>query len=292
MNWDDLKVFLATSRSGRLDDAARNLRMDATTISRRLRNLERSLGQTLFERTRRGHKLTPAGEALVAKAEAMESVSFEIQSDNSSEEEASGRIRLGVTEGLGAYAVAPSLVKFIRIHPNIEVDLIALSGFVSVPKRQADMSIWLTRPARGPLKVRKLSDYSLYLYASKDYLQRQPVSDAGDDLRAHRLIGYVDDLIYSEQLRYFDDFMPREKQHLCSTSIVAQLRMIKSGAGIGFLPEFMAAQEPDLEKVLQDAFHVQRSFWLAVHEDVASLHRIRLMSDFLAGQLRNLDALT
>lgn len=289
MNWDDLKVFLAISRTGRLEDAARSMQVDATTISRRLRNLERTLGQTLFERTRRGHTLTPAGEALVARVEAMESVSLDIQSRSHSEEDAAGRIRLGVTEGLGAYAVAPTLARFAEKYPGIEVDLIALSGFVSVPRRQADMSILLTRPTRGPLKVRKLSDYSLYLYASADYLRCQPILTQTRDLKRHRLVGYVDDLIYSDKLRYFDDFLPREKQHLCSTSIVAQLRMVSAGAGIGILPEFMARQEPNLEKVLPAEIRVQRSFWLAIHEDVATLHRVRLMSEFLAEQLRQLD---
>ena len=288
MNWDDLKIFLDVARQPKLDDAATHLHMDATTVSRRIKRLETELGLTLFERTRRGHALTPAGEKLAQRVEAMESHSFEIIAESSSEQTAAGRIRLGVPEGLGSSIIAPALAAFRTAHPKIDVDLIALSGFVSVPRRQADMSILLTRPAAGRLRVRKLSDYALRLYASSDYLAANPHVRSKTDLQAHTLIGYVDDLIYSAQLRYFDELLPGLAPHLCSPSIVAQLEMVASGAGLGILPEFMARRREDLVAVLPGEIEVTRSFWLAVHEDVASLQRNRLMADFLATLLSDL----
>lgn len=288
MNWDDLKIFLDVARQPKLDKAALHLSIDATTISRRLRRLESDLGQTLFERTRRGHILTQAGEQLLRRVEEMESLSLDIASDGSSQKDAAGRIRLGATEGLGTTIIAPSLAAFRTLYPDIHVDLIALSGFVSVPKREADMSILLTRPAKGRLKIRKLADYTLQLYAADQYLAARGRISSTSDLSDETLIGYVDDLIYSSQLRYFDELMPGIVPQLCSPSILAQAEMITAGAGIGFLPEFMALRLPNLREVMPDQMRVKRSFWLSIHEDVAGLARNRVMIDFLSRTLSRL----
>lgn len=288
MNWDDLKIFLDVARQPKLDEAAAHLHLDATTVSRRIKRLETELGLTLFERTRRGHALTPSGEKLADRVEAMESLSFDILAESTREQTAAGRIRLGVTEGLGSAIVAPAMARFRRTHPNIDVDLIALSGFVSVPKRQADMSVMLTRPDAGRLRVRRLTDYSLRLYGTAEYLAATPVVHTRTDLEQHTLIGYTEDLIYSSQLRYLDELLPGLTPHLCSPSIVAQLEMIAAGAGLGILPVFMADRLPGLVPVLAGDIEVRRSFWLAVHEDVAGLKRNSLMADFLASLLASL----
>ena len=290
MNWDDLKLFLDVSRWSKLEDAAARTGLDATTISRRIKRLEHDLGLTLFERTRRGHFLTPAGERLTRRAEAMESLSLDIRSESSSEQAATGRIRLGVTEGLGSTIIAPALGKFRQQNPKIDVDLIALSGVVSVPRREADMSIMLTRPKTGRLKIRKLADYALQLYGTQAYLERSDAVSSRPDLQGHTLVGYVDDLIYSSQLRYFDELLPGLTPHLCSPSIIAQMNMVAAGAGLGILPVFMAQQDARLIPLLPEEVYVQRSFWLAVHEDVASLKRNRLMADFLGKLMRDLPA--
>jgi DNA-binding transcriptional LysR family regulator len=144
------------------------------------------------------------------------------------------------------------------------------------------MSVLLTRPKAGRMKVRKLTDYSLQLYASKDYLAaRGPIATV-DALSDHKLIGYVDDLIYSPQLRYFDDVLPGLHPGLSSPSIIAQMEMTRAGSGLCILPKFIANRHIDLVPILQAEIDVKRSFWLAIHEDVAGLARIKVLSDYLA----------
>lgn len=287
MNWDDLRVFLAVARQPKLDAVAAQMNLDATTISRRIRRLEKTLGSTLFERTRRGHVLTPAGEGLTKRVEEMESISFDV-SASSDAKLAEGRVRLGVPEGLGATVVAPALRAFRAIYPKIDVDLIALSGFVSVPKREADMSVLLARPTAGRLKAKKVSDYTLGLYATQSYLSAAPPVRAKADLPDHTLVGYVDDLIYSSQLRYLDELVPGLVPDLSSPSILAQREMIAAGAGIGILPNFMAQKADRLIRLIPDEIDVERTFWLAVHEDVARLKRNRHMVEFLTETLARL----
>lgn len=286
MNWDDLRLFLAVSREPRLELAAASLHQDATTLSRRLRRLETELGQTLFERTRRGHVLTHDGETLAQHAEAMEALSFRIRNSGDSEQAISGKIRLGVTEGFGGGFIAPALAEFADLWPGIELELISLSGFVSVPRREADMSILLTRPKAGRLRVKKLTDYTLRLYASTDYLLRHGPITSAESLSTHRLIGYVDDLIYSPQLKYFDEVLPGLHPTLSSPSILAQLEMTRAGAGLCILPKFIAERQGGLVPVLADEISVKRSFWLSVHEDVAPFARIKVLSDYLTSLTR------
>ena len=71
LNWNDIRVFLAVAEAGQIGRAAQALRLDPTTLGRRIRRLEQRLEMTLFERTRDGQVLTEAGESLLAKAEGM-----------------------------------------------------------------------------------------------------------------------------------------------------------------------------------------------------------------------------
>ena len=190
----------------------------------------------------------------------MLSVYLDIRAETASEQSAAGRIRLGVSKGLGSSMIAPALKCFRESHPKIDIDLIALSGFVSVPKRQADMSILLTRPSSGLLKVRKCTDYSLQLYVARDYLEDSASIDSRADLQNHTLIGYVDDRIYSSLLRYIDELLPGLTPHLYSPSIVAQLEMVTAGTGLGILPTFMADRVPQLIPLLKSDISVTRSF--------------------------------
>ena len=283
MQWDDLRVFLATSRHPQLERVAATLGLDPTTVSRRLKRLESDLGITLFERTRRGHILTSQGEAFLERAEGMEALSFDlIEFSRVTGPHISGKVRLGVTEGLGTSVLAPALADFAAQYPQIDVELIALSGFVSVSKRQADMSILLSRPETGRLKVRKLIDYDLGLYASPSYLAKHQEIKSVEDLAQHRLIGYVDDLIYSPHLKYLDQVLSGSTPRLSSPSIMAQYAMATSGAGVAILPRFMTHEHSGLRHLLKDSVCLKRSFWLVIHEDVHHLSRIRAMADFLS----------
>lgn len=290
IHWDDIRFLLHVSRFSKLAKAAQHMAQDTSTVSRRLKRLESELGMLLFERTRQGHVLTRDGQKVVERAEIIEQniqdiVALSERADN----RVSGRVRIGVTEGLGAAVLAPAIADFSREYPAVELDLIAMSGFANVSRREADLAILLARPTAGRLRVRKLSDYTLKLYASADYLATANTPTTEADLKDHPLIGYVDELIYSPQLRYYSEVSADLKPTLCSPSIVAQLEMVRSGAGIAILPCFMAEQHDDLVCVLPDSVSVTRSFWLVTHEDVASLARVKAASEFIERTVKRLE---
>lgn len=281
-DWEDLRLFLETTRHSTLADAAARLHIDPTTLGRRLRRFEQDIGTNLFERTQQGHTLTPTGQRLASYVERMEDSSLQaLEAVKGGGGGARGTVRISTAEGFGAFVVAPALADLARRHPDLDIDLVASSGFLNVSKREADIAILLARPTTGRLYARKLSNYALMLYASKRYLRARPPIRTAQDLAHHRLVGYVDDLIYSPKLRYLDELPVAVSPSIKSSSIIGQYHATKAGAGLCVLPCFIADCDRSLVRVLPDEVRIERSFWLAVHEDLRSFARVKAVLDFL-----------
>jgi DNA-binding transcriptional LysR family regulator len=151
VNWDNLRYFLELVRAGTLVTAAQRLNVDHTTVSRRILALEGEIGSQVFERRASGYQLTESGKRLLAHVEAIENSTLAIESAVSgSSERVSGRVRVGATEGFGGTFLAPRLAALTRLHPNLEIDLLAtMPRVVNLSAHEADISIILERPPRG-----------------------------------------------------------------------------------------------------------------------------------------------
>ena len=279
-DWSDYQAFLAIAHTGQLSRAGRAMGVDATTIGRRLRRLEERLGATLFEQTRSGQIITEAGERLLAAVEEMAQAAARVDKLDP-REGLQGTVRLSVSEGFGNWVLARHVASFTDRHPQIMLDLVASSGFLSPSKREADIAVLLSRPKAGPLMARKLTDYALRLYASPAWLARHGVPTKVQDLRDHRLIGYIPDLLYAPELRYLSEVHPDLSAHLRSSSINAQQRLVASGAGIAVLPCFIGDADRATRRVLPE-WTIARSFWLVTHKDTHKLARIRAVADWLS----------
>ena len=281
-DWDDLRFFLAVARSGRLTAAARRLGADHATVSRRITSLEEALKAKLFERRPQGYTLTAHGERLLAKAESMETEALAIQSDIGGADMAlSGTVRIGAPDGFGTSFLAPRLALFAKSYPGLEIQLIAMPRLLSLSKREADVAITLAPPKEGKVVARKLCDYRLGLYAAQDYLDAMPPISAAEDLFAHRVVGYIDDLIFTPELDYLDEVAKGLRAQIQSSSVLAQMNAVAAGAGIGVIHHFMAVDEPRLVPVLPESVSITRSFWLLVHADLKDVARVRAVVDFI-----------
>ena len=291
MDWDRLQYFLFVAQHGTLARASAALQVDATTVSRRVSALESALGQTLFERAPSGFVLTAAGRALVPHAEAMAAAAARIHSAGEGGSALSGQLRVSVSEGFGYSFIAPRLAGFVAAHPELEIDLVASSGFLNPSRREADMAVLLARPRKGPLITRKLSDYNLGIYAPADRPDWQEAVTAAPLSRTSiPVIGYMPDILYAPELDYLGEIEPGLRATVRSSSILAQRRMIAGGAGVGVLPCFLAAGDPGLVRVRPDQA-VARAFWLALHRDVAPQPRIRAFIDWLDAEVHKSRAL-
>ena len=289
MSWDGYRFFLAVARTGQLSLAGRVLGVDHTTVARRVKSLEDTLNAKLFDRSPRGYVLTQAGADLVPIAENLEKSAEHAQdSISDTQEDLSGRIRIGVPDGVGTFIVSRAAQELCEKYPKLHVELLALPQNFSLSKREADFVIAVSTPDSGRLKVRKISDYKLHLYGTRDYLDQFPPIKKIADLKKLRGIAYVPDLIFDKELDYIPLIDPDLEPRLTSTSVHVQLYATLNGAGVCILHDFMADNHDNLVKVLERKISFTRSFWLIVHEDYASIERIRVCSSHIVKRMREL----
>jgi DNA-binding transcriptional LysR family regulator len=285
--WSDLRYFLAVARSGKLTEAARRLEVEHSTVSRRLAALEHALGARLFDKEPGGYKLTTDGEKLLPSAESMEAIALASQSHLAdSNRSVSGVVRIGAPDGFGSHFLAPRLGHLAKVHPDLEVQLIALPRVFNLTKREADIAISLSRPKEKRLYSDKLTDYRLRMYAAPSYLAKHAPIRTSAALADHSFVGYVDDLIYAPELDYLRLASKDIRAMLKSSTLVAQLEMTLAGAGICILPDFLARQHLELKPVLADDVELTRTFWLLVHADIRNLARVRVVSEFITAEVQ------
>ncbi|MEQ8357210.1 MAG: LysR family transcriptional regulator [Kiloniellaceae bacterium] len=287
MRWDDLKFFLAVARTGQLTTAAKGLKVDNATVARRIRALEIDLDAQLFDRNPKGYSLTDVGQRLLPSAEAMETTTLQAQAQVQGRDESlDGVVRLGAPDGFGSFFLAPRIHKLARRHPKLELQLVAMPRVFSLAKREADLTVAVTRPTSGRLLAAKLTDYQLRLYAAPDYLKENPPVRDLEDLQRHAMIGYIPDLIFDPKLDYMPVFGRKVVPQISSSNLIAQLNATLAGAGICILPDFLAGQQSGLQPVLGKAFSLTRTFWIVSHENTLALRRVRETIDFIKEEVR------
>lgn len=283
LDWDGLRYFLEVARTQRVSAAAQRLGVQHTTVSRRIRTLERELDTLLFDKSKAtGFTLTEEGVRFFAYAEQIEGMLITAREAVSGQSQTlSGHLRVGCTEGFGNYVLAPLMTDFQRRYPAITLDIMPVPRFISLSKREADIAISLERPQRGPYLCTKLHDYSLKLYGSKAYLETAAPIRTPADLAQHSFIGYVEELLFSDRLRYLEDIVATQRVTFRSTSVIAQYHATLQGRSLAILPCFMAAQDPRLQAVLDEQIVITRSFWMYCHEDLRHSNRVMALWDFL-----------
>lgn len=286
MDWDDLRIFLAIARAGTVSEAARQLELDHSTVSRRLSNLESRLAVRLFDRAGRRLTINDAGERLKRTAERLESTLLsDLAVLEAMQGSRMGTVRIGVPEGLGVGYLAGRLGALAETYPEIAMELVALPQNYSLAAREVDIAITLDRPEFGNIAVRKLTDYALQFFGTEAYFARHGCPGDLSELSDHRLCGYIPQLLYTPLLDYLIFDGVRLNPAIKSTSVVAHVEMVRSGAAIGMLPVFMCANQRDLQPIL-DRSRIKRSYWLTVHDDLRAVERIRIISEALAQMAR------
>jgi len=281
-DWNDLRAFLAVARTGRLTAAAARLGLDHSTLSRRIAGLEHGLKARLFDRSPTGYTLTEQGARMVPMAEEMERLALgAADAVGGSAASVEGTVRIGSPEGFGSWFLAPRIGALTERHPQLRVQLVAAASTFSLSRRDADIVVSVSRPQDGRLTVSRLIDYDLGLYAAPAYLAGHAPVEAAADLKGHRFVTYIEDLLHFPELDFVRQVAPEGCTALESSNLVAQLRATIAGAGLCVLPAFLAAGDPRLVRILPREVALTRSLWLIVHQDLAELARVRAVLRFV-----------
>src|SRR5688572_14429819 len=170
-NWGDLDLFLKVARAGSFTAAARALGIEQSTVSRRIRQLEQDLELTLFERQATRSILTPIGETLAKRAEAIEAnVHAFVDEAQGSEREVSGTVRIALTESIAVYSVIPDVLPVLRkAYPHLKIELLTSYAVARLGQREAEIALRFFRPESGDLVVQKVATMKTAVIAHKSF---------------------------------------------------------------------------------------------------------------------------
>ncbi|MFU8834083.1 LysR family transcriptional regulator [Roseovarius autotrophicus] len=284
-HWDDMRIFLAVAREESLSGAGRVLRIDPATVGRRVARLEEDLGAPLFAKSPTGYALSEAGARLMVHAiraeQAMEAAASELGGQAGG---LSGQIRIGAPDGCANFLLPQVCAAIGADNPDLEIQIVALPRVFNLTRREADMVIAVSPPTAGRLTVQKITDYRLHLAASPAYLRAHPPIERLEDLRGHRIVGYIQDMIFDRELDYLSEAGITHVD-LASNSVSVQLNLVRQGAGIGVLHDFSLPWLCAV-KVLPDQLSLIRSFYLVRHADDRRLERQNRFATALVEGLR------
>ncbi len=285
-DWDDLRIFLAVARAESLSGAGRALKIDPATVGRRVARLEEDLGARLFAKSPQGYALTEEGRRLLDHAvHAEQAVAGALEEMRGAPGQLSGQIRIGAPDGCATFVLPQVVAEICDQNPGLEVQIVALPRVFNLSKREADMAIAVSRPEAGRLTVQKITDYHLHLAASRTYLARHSPILAPADLKHHRFVGYIADMIFDKELDYLGEVGAGELA-LASNSVTVQLNWVRSGAGVAVMHDFALAAAPEVVRVLPEKIALTRSFYLIRHADDRRVERLNRFADLLAQGVR------
>lgn len=277
MDWDDIRFFLATARSGRAAAAAKHLGVRHTTVSRRIARLEERLGVPLFHRTARGWLPTAQGERVLADAEAMEKSARGLAHRARDAAAAlSGRVRVALIPEHGSHWLAPLLPTFRSAHPGIELQILVGTQVLDLARGEADLAVRAPRPRHQALAAIRLADSATALYAAAS---AHPVAVDGAS-RGLRLLVYASAHGVLQSAAWFQPVLAGSEVVLTSNDTATLVEAVRAGAGVGVLPTFVAVRYRDLVRVsAQDT--ARSTAWLVTHPEFRRDPKVRAVAAFL-----------
>jgi DNA-binding transcriptional LysR family regulator len=280
LNWEDLKIFLNVYRSGNIARAAKKLKLDDSTVSRRVAQLEVCLGQKLFQRTRGGMMHTQFADAIVDRLGGIE-LGIQGLAELVQPEEVVGTVRVAMMEGIGSLYLANKFQPFFSHYPGIRLELVTSSNYIKVGYREADLFLSFFKQSGKGIDCQKVGEFALYLYGSAEYFARFGRPKSLSDLAGHRFVTYIDDLIQMDTVRWLDEVIKTPKAQVTSSSMVAQIAFVSSGIGLGLFPKFAIPKDSGLIPLLKDSICIKRDIYISAQSDLLAVPRVLHVHQFI-----------
>ena len=271
MSWEDLRILLAVARGGTLSAAAGRLKVNQTTVTRRLAALEGDLGLKLFQRV--DGRLTPTepGEAALRRAERVEAEMIGLEAELAgADRRPEGSVRLTAVPVIANRFLVPRLAAFLRAYPGLRIELVAEARNLSLTRRDCDLALRFARPQGGNMLCRRMGSLGFSLYGPR----------AGDP-EALPWLGYEEGQARLPQAAWIARKASGEAlSGLLSGDLETQIQAVLAGLGRGLLPDFVAAGEPGLRRLSPGPL-LEREVWLLLHPDLRHLPRIAAVAEWL-----------
>lgn len=280
-DWENLRHFLALARAGTLSGAARALRVDHATVSRRIAALEVELKMPLVERLPRSCRLTAAGVGVFEQVKAMEGAAFAIERQSQAQQtRLHGRVTLSASPVLTAHFLAPRMADFQAKYPDIQLSVTAEARQISLNRGEADIALRHARPTEASNIARRIGRMSFALYASREY-------PALTTPQHWRFVAYDEQFADMPQQRWLLE-IAGERPIGCELSdISSHLVAARCSAGVAGLPCFLGDAYDDLIKLDYEGSAFSRDIWLVTHRDMKRSSPVRAVMDFLSAAFEN-----
>jgi DNA-binding transcriptional LysR family regulator len=292
MDWDKLKIFHAVAEAGNFTKATYALNLSQSAISRQIQSLEQELKTQLFERHARGLSLTENGEYLFKTAREVISKLKDVESTLiDKKDKPSGKLTVTTVVSLGTTWLTPRIQEFMKINPEIEMELIFDDKELDLSTRQADIGIWMRRPKQLNHIQKKLIDINYHIYGSTKYLEQFGHPKSVSELNKHKFISYgkgapspVFNPDWALKLGVKDS--KKRKPVMKVNSVYGLLLAVQSGVGLAALPDYITVSVPNIVKVLPHIEGPRTEAYFVYPQSLKNNARIVAFRNFLYSQVR------
>jgi DNA-binding transcriptional LysR family regulator len=287
IGWELYRSFLGVLNQGSLSGAARELGVAQPTIGRHVAALEKSLGLALFTRSQTGLLPTEAGQSLRTYAESLQSTVAALERAAASQGSGvSGSVRITASDVIGVEVLPPIIARLRDKHPELAVELALTDRVQDLVRRESDIAVRMMRPRQELLVARRAGQIVLGLHAHQDYLSRRGTPKNIADLAHHALIGFDETTAFIREAGRSFSAWRREAFSLRTDNNLAQLALIRSGAGIGVCQAAIAQRDNRIVRILPKQFALPLETWITMHQDLRNSPRCRVTFDALVKGLQ------
>ena len=292
MDWDKLRIFHAAAEAGSFTHAGDSLRMSQSAVSRQVSALEKDLGVSLFHRHARGLVLTEQGDLLFRTASEILtklSTAETLLADTTTKP--SGDLRITAPLGLGTVWIPQKLREFMELYPEIRVELVLSDEQIDISMRAADVAIWTSEPTQPDLIRRPLFTMNIHAYASTAYVKKFGTPVVLDDLDRHRIVTYSGTPhTHLSAVRWLEiagreGKTPRTAA-FSANSVLAMKYAIRSGLGVGLIPDYLTDEGSDLVPVLREVELPNMQIYFCYPEELKTAKKVQVFRDFLVTKAR------
>jgi DNA-binding transcriptional LysR family regulator len=286
IDWDDIQYFLAVARHGSTLAAGRALKVNQSTVHRRLTELERRTGCRLVERRPTGYCLTELGQEMVAHAERIDqSVQLFEQRLVEFKREVVGVVRVTCPEPL-VYLITQStlLDRFHARYPGLQVQFVMSDKYLDIAKGDADVALRSGDTDDNELVGRKIADSIWGVYASQGYVEAHGKPERIEDLERHPLVGFDDSMTNHRTAKWLRLVAPNGRIVARNNSVLGMLYAVKSGVGVGPLPTALGDSDAALVRVLGPIPELARIWRVLAHPNLRHTPRVAAFFDFISGE--------
>jgi DNA-binding transcriptional LysR family regulator len=270
MNWDDLRIVAAVRDQGTFAGASARLRIDETTVGRRLARIERALGLRLFEAVDGLRKPTRQCETVLAHVQAMAGHVAEINKVGESLPGLTGRFRIASTNAVAEELLSPRAGHFLSENPGLSVQLLTSSENVKFSRWEADLAIRLRKPDKGDFTISKLAEVRLYLIEPATESDVDPV-----------ICGYSEELGAIPESQYLKARGWQQRARCITDNVRVIRRLIQSHQAIGILPEYSCQELLGDRRLRATLLPGRRDVWLLVQNHLKRDPAARAMIDWV-----------